>query len=271
MTVVSAFLVPGNPLPKLKPEIAAYGRLAQAMREAGRALAASRPDAVLVYSKQWIAVLDQLWLTRRHSKGLHVDENWYEFGDLPFDIVSDGELASACVAACPQSGINSRGVDYDGFPLDTGTIVAAELLGMGSAERPLVVGSNNVYHNGELTEKLAGIAVKCAAEQRKRVAVVAVGGLSGSVFRTEIDLNEDRIATDSDDQWNQRMLRLMESGDVTALRRAIPEYAGGARVDMGFKHMHWILGALERPFTGAKVHAYGSLYGSGAAVVEFKI
>jgi 2-aminophenol/2-amino-5-chlorophenol 1,6-dioxygenase alpha subunit len=271
MSVVSAFLVPGNPLPKLKPEIAGYGRLAQAMQSAGRALAASRPDVVLVYSTQWIAVLDQLWLTRTQSKGLHVDENWYEFGDLPYDIASDGELASACVAAAPRLGINSRGVDYDGFPLDTGTIVAAELLGMGSAERPLVVGSNNVYHNGELTEKLAGMAVQCAAEQRKRVAVVAVGGLSGSVFRTEIDLNEDRIVTESDDQWNRRMLQLMESGDVAELRRLIPEYAGSARVDMGFKHMHWILGALEHPFGGAMVHAYGPLYGSGAAVVEFKM
>ena len=271
MTVVSAFLVPGNPLPKLKPDIAAYGRMAQAMKNAGHALAASRPDVVLVYSTQWIAVLDQLWLTRPHSSGLHVDENWYEFGDLPYDIFSDGELASACVAASPKSGIHARGVDYEGFPIDTGTIVAAGLLGVGGRERPLVVGSNNVYHNGEVTEKLAGIAVQCAAEQGKRVAVVAVGGLSGSVFRTEIDLNEDHIVTQSDDEWNQRMLKLMESGNVAELRRLMPEYAGAARVDMGFKHMHWILGGVGRPIACATVHAYGALYGSGAAVVEFKM
>ena len=209
--------------------------MALAMRTAGSALAASQPDVVLVYSTQWIAVLDQLWLTRPQSSGLHVDENWYEFGDLPYEIASDGELASACVAASPNSGIQARGVDYDGFPLDTGTIVAAALLGIGGSERPLVVGSNNVYHNGEVTEKLAGIAVKCAAEQGKRVAVVAVGGLSGSVFRTEIDLNEDRIVTESDDEWNQRMLKLMESGNVSELRRLTPEYAGARPGRYGFQ------------------------------------
>jgi 2-aminophenol/2-amino-5-chlorophenol 1,6-dioxygenase alpha subunit len=271
MSVVSAFLVPGNPLPTLKPEVAGYGRLADAMRKAGRALADSRPDAVLVYSTQWIAVLDQLWLTRRHSAGVHVDENWYEFGDLPYDIHSDTELARACVEESPKSGIRARGVDYDGFPIDSGTIAAAGLLGIGGADRPLVVGSNNVYHNGELTEKLAGVAVACAAARGKRVAVVAVGGLSGSVFRTEIDLDEDRFAAPADDEWNQRVLKLMESGDVAGLRRLIPDYAAAARADMGFKHFHWILGALGKPFSGAQVHGYGPLYGSGAAVVEFKV
>ena len=271
MTVVSAFLVPGHPFPTLKPEIPGYGRLNQAMQNAGRALAASRPDVVLVYSTQWIAVLDQLWLTRRQSTGVHVDENWYEFGDLPYDIIADGELATACVTASPGSDIHARGVDYDGFPIDTGTIVAAGLLGIGGPDRPLVVGSNNLYHNGEITEKLAGLAVRCAEAQGKRVAVVGVGGLSGSLFRAEIDLQEDHIATTQDDAWNRRMLELMTTGNVAELRRLIPEYVGAARVDMGFKHLHWILGGLDKPFSGAAVHAYEPLYGSGGAVVEFHL
>ncbi|HCN73748.1 MAG TPA: tRNA U-34 5-methylaminomethyl-2-thiouridine biosynthesis protein, partial [Pusillimonas sp.] len=95
MTVVSAFLVPGNPLPCLKPDSLVWGRLAGAMQRAGRALSASRPDAVLVYSTQWFAVLDQQWLTRTRSQGVHVDENWYEYGEMPYDIHADVELAYA--------------------------------------------------------------------------------------------------------------------------------------------------------------------------------
>ena len=45
----------------------------------------------------------------------------------------------------------------------------------------------------------------------------------------------------------------------------------GARAEMGFKHFHWILGALGGKFYGARTHAYGPVYGSGAAVVEFTI
>ena len=271
MPVVSAFLVPGSPLPRLKPEALAWGRLAAAMQRAGRALEASRPDAVLLYSTQWLAVLDQQWLTRRRSGGIHVDENWYEFGDLPYDIHADTELAHACVAGSPRVGVHARGVNYDGFPIDTGTIVACSLLGMGGPERPLVVASNNLYHGGDTTEKLGALAAACADEQGKRVAVVGVGGLSGSLFRTEIDPRNDRIASSEDDKWNQRVLQLLESGDVGQLRRVLPDFAKEARADMGFKHFHWVLGALKGRFAGARVHGYGPVYGSGAAVVEFTL
>jgi 2-aminophenol/2-amino-5-chlorophenol 1,6-dioxygenase alpha subunit len=269
--VVSAFLVPGNPLPRLKPEVLGLGRLAAAMQRAGRALAASRPDAGLVYSTQWLAVLDQQWLTRRHSAGLHVDENWYEFGELPYDIHVDSTLAQGCVAASPGIGVHARGVDYDGFPIDSGTIVAASLMEIGTAARPLVVGSNNLYHDGQTTERLGAMAAACADAQGKRVAVVGVGGLSGALFRTEIDLRNDRLSSPEDDRWNQRVLRLIESADVGELRRVIPEFSAQARADMGFKHFHWILGALQGRFAGARVHGYGPLYGSGGAVIEFTL
>src|SRR5690606_13541070 len=192
-------------LPCLKPESTVWGRLASAMQRAGRALAASRPDAVLVYSTQWFAVLDQQWLTRRRSTGLHVDENWYEFGDLPYDIHADTELAHACVAGSPKLGVHARGINYDRFPIDSGTISACTLMGMGTEQQPLVVASNNLYHDAATTEKLAGMAVQCAVEQGKRVAVVGIGGLSGSLFRTEISPQSDRIATPDDDRWNQRV------------------------------------------------------------------
>ncbi len=35
------------------------------------------------------------------------------------------------------------------------------------------------------------------------------------------------------------------------------------------KHLHWVMGAMRWRFSGARVHAYGPSYGSGAAVVEF--
>ncbi|ODU72348.1 MAG: tRNA U-34 5-methylaminomethyl-2-thiouridine biosynthesis protein, partial [Lautropia sp. SCN 66-9] len=184
---------------------------------------------------------------------------------------ADTALAPACVAACPRIGVHARGVNYDGFPIDSGTIAASSLLGIGSAERPLVVASNNLYHDAQTTEQLGALAAACADEQGKRVAVVGVGGLSGSLFRTEIDPRSDRLASSDDDKWNQRVLRLIESGDVAELRRVIPEFSSGARADMGFKHFHWILGALKGRFVGARVHAYGPVYGSGAAVVEFTL
>ena len=63
----------------------------------------------------------------------------------------------------------------------------------------------------------------------------------------------------------------MERGDVTTLQSECPNYAKEAKVDMGFKHFAFILGALGGKFASATVHGYGPLYGSGGAVVEFKL
>jgi 2-aminophenol/2-amino-5-chlorophenol 1,6-dioxygenase alpha subunit len=270
MPVVSAFLVPGSPLPLLRPDNLPWQRISTAYQRAGRALAASRPDTILLYSTQWFAVLDELWQTRPRVTGVHVDENWYEYGDLEFDLKIDTELAYACTAGTRAIGVPSKPVNYDEFPIDTGTIVAARFMNEG-ARYPIVLASNNLYHDFALTEKLGAYAAAKAEEMGRRIAVIGVGGLSGTLFTSEIDIREDRIAAPEDDRWNRTVLDMIERGDVTALRKAIPDYVKAAKVDMGFKHMAWILGGLGGKFYGARVHGYGPTYGAGAAVVEFTL
>lgn len=268
MTVVAAFLVPGSPLPQVRRDNPPWGALADAMDAAGQALAEAAPDTIIVYSTQWIAVLDQLWQTRPHLKDVHVDENWHEYGELPFDITIDTALAEAAISATNAAGIKSKGVDYDKFPIDTGTIVASNFLNA-DKKRPLVITSNNVYHDWAMTGTLGRIAAEEAEKLGRKIAVVGVGGLSGSFFRHEIDIAEDRIAAEEEDAWNRKILALMERGAVEELVAACPDYASQAKVDMGFKHFAFVLGAIGGSFSGAKVHGYGPLYGAGGAVVEF--
>ena len=268
--VVAAFLAPGSPLPYVRRDNPPWGNLATAMEQAGRVLDASGADTIVVYSTQWIAVLDQLWQTRPRVQGIHVDENWHEYGDLKFDFRTDVPLAEACIAATAASGIKTKGVNYDAFPVDTGTIVANRYLNPGS-RRPLVIAANNVYHDWQRTMDLGAIVNRSAASLGRRIAVVGVGGMSGSFFRHAIDEKKDHIANAAEDRWNRRMLALMEKGDVAMLSTECPRFAQEARVDMGFKHFAFVLGALGGRFKGAIVHAYEPLYGSGGAVVEFRI
>ena len=270
MTLVSAFLLPGSPLPYVQRDNPPWSVLAQAMDEAGKVLAKSNPDTIVVYSTQWIAVLDQLWQTRAQLKDVHVDENWHEYGDLPFEINTDTELAEACVAATNEAGIKAKGVDYDKFPIDTGSIVVANFLNPDNKYK-FVITANNVYHDWPMTEQLGRIAAEQADKLNRKFAVVVSGGLSGSFFRQTIDISEDHIASKEEDEWNQKILHLIEQGDVKALLDVCPDYAAAAKVDMGFKHMAFLLGAIGGNFSSAKVHGYGPLYGTGGAVVEFDV
>ncbi len=269
MTVVSAFLCPGSPLPYVRRDNPPWTTLAAAMERARDALSASEPDTVVIYSTQWFAVLDQLWLTRPHCEGIHVDENWHEYGTLAFSFDIDLTLASAIIESTPSIGIRSKGVDYDEFPVDTGTIVAKNLLNPeGSFE--FVVASNNLYHDWDTTAALGRLVAENASKIGRRVAIVGVGGLSGKVFREPIDITKDRIVSEQDDIWNRRVLKLMEAGEYTELMNLCPEFVEAASVDMGFKHFSFLMGATGG-FTGATVHGYGPLYGAGGAVVEFTL
>lgn len=116
------------------------------------------------------------------------------------------------------------------------------------------------------------MAVEKAKRLNRRVALIGVGGLSGSIFRQEIDITTDGIATASDDEWNRKMLARIEAGgSVQELGAFAQEYAKAAKADMGFKHFAWVLGGLGDRVMGARVLAYGATYGSGAAVVEFRV
>lgn len=270
MSVVAAFLVPGSPLPFLRPDNPPWSRLAHGYRAAGRALAAARPDVLLVYSTQWLAVLDELWQLRATSAGVHVDETWHELGELSYEIKADVALAAACVAGSKAIGITAKGVDYDQFPIDTGTIVANSFLNPRN-QWPLAIAANNLYHGWDETERLGRMAAETAAKQGKKVAVIGIGGMSGSIHRREIDFREDALATPSDDAWNRRILDTFQKGDDARFKELLPAFAKEAKPDMGFKHFAWILGALGGRYYGARIHAYGPCYGSGAAVVEFKV
>jgi len=270
MTIVAAFLVHGHPLPYLQSETAAFKPLVNGYRAAAAALSVAKPDVVLAYSTQWIAVLDELWQTRPHSSGLHVDENWYEYGDLKFDITIDRDLAAACVEGSKEVGISAKAVDYDGFPIDSGSIVMTNSLDP-EHRFQYVLASNNLYHDAATTEKLAAMAVRTASAQGKRIAVVGVGGLSGSIFRRRIDLREDRIASREDDEMNRSLLTVLETGDTKKVRQFAGEYAKSAKADMGMKHLSWVLGAMGDRYVGAKTLGYGPAYGTGQAIVEFRL
>ncbi len=265
--VVGAYLLPGSPLLTLQRNVPAYAELVAAMAQVSREIEVLQPDTLVIYSTRWLAVLDQQWQGRARITGLHVDENWHEFGEMRYDITTDVSLARACMKAANRAGVHSKLVDYAGFPLDSGTLSVNALVN-GDGLFPTLIVANNLYLDYEKTRSLGELAAAQATAQGKRVVVLAIGELSGTTFRDERPLAEDKVATATDDDWNRRMLKLIEQRELDELARQLPDYLAQAKVDMGFKHFAFALGALGGRLGKAKVLAYGPQYGNGAAVVR---
>src|SRR5690606_26030352 len=113
-------------------------------------------------------------------------------------------------------------------------------------------------------------AVEQAARQNKRLAVLAIGGLSAAYFDEEIDIADGRIRHDADDAANRTLLDALAGGDRQSASEALGRFTAGTKADMGMKHLSWLFGAVG-DFKGAQVHAYGPTYGAGAAVVAFNL
>ncbi len=165
-----------------------------------------------------------------------------------------------------------RPVDYEGFPVDTGTLVALNFLNPRN-EIPVVCLSCNIYSGREEELKLGQAAADAVRALGRRAVVVASTGLSGHYFTREITDDEDRIVSEEDDAENRRLLGLMAAGKVVDAMDLVPEYAAKTGADMQFKSYYWLIGAIgsgsdNRKISG-KVLGYGSIWGSGAAVVEF--
>lgn len=265
--IKSAYLVPSSALAVLHPQSGPMQPLIEGLAKARESLAEAAPDTVLVYSSRWLAVVDQQWLTRPHMTGRYVDPTFHDLGHIDWEIGVDLPVTERAIPMTSDFGVRSRGVNYDEFPIDPGTIVFSKTVNTGGI--PMVVTTNNLYHDWETTKKLGAAAVAAAEAEGRTVSVAVIGGLSGSFFRDGIAPEDDHIHSDREDQENRELLETIVSGDVAQAERLVLEYGRPYRADFGMKHLAFLHGALDGKYSKAEVHGYGPLMGSGAAVVEF--
>jgi 2-aminophenol/2-amino-5-chlorophenol 1,6-dioxygenase alpha subunit len=267
-TIQRAYIVPGLPHLVSDRAVESWETLRRGYKQAGERVTTVQPDVIVLYSTQWISVLGHSFQTNPHLTGVHVDENWYELGDLPFDLRVDAALGTQAAAIASSLGLATKTVNYEGFPIDTGTLVALRFLDPTSAT-PVALVSCNIYAGQEDSRTLGRAMRQAIEESGKRAVVVACTGLSARFFTEEIDPREDHLSRAEDDAWNRRILDLIAQGKNAEVLTLSSDYAHAAVVDMGFKAFAWLMGVLDTPAVAGSVLAYGPIWGTGAAVVEY--
>lgn len=267
--IVKAFMVPG--LPQLVFPESGQGQwetLRGAMREAANQCAAAKPDVLVIYSAQWISVLGHSFQFAANPTGLHVDENWHDMGDLPFSFKIDRALTATAERLTRDRGLSTKLVDYEGFPVDTATLVALRYFNPDN-ELPVVIVSSNIYAGPEDSMKLGQAMGEAIRQSGKRAVLINCSLLSHRFLTEAVTPETDRFSRPEDDQLNRQMLDLLERGQTLKALEFGPEYAQNAGAEMGFKGFYWMMGAMNSPTIPAEVLAYGPLWGTGAAVLAY--
>src|SRR6266849_1250218 len=156
--IQKALIVPGQPHPLLAPDRnSGWRSLRNSYERLAAEIAAIGPELLVLYSTQWFSVIGHLMQTDPAPKWVLVDQNWYELGEIPYEFRIDSEFGNRYCAVAKRYGLQASVVNYHGFPIDTGTVVALKLMNPDNAI-PASIVSCNIYAEREETRLLGRAA-----------------------------------------------------------------------------------------------------------------
>jgi 2-aminophenol/2-amino-5-chlorophenol 1,6-dioxygenase alpha subunit len=268
-SIHKAYLVSGQPHILLGADRnAGWASLKASYEAVGREIERSGAELILLYSTQWFSVIGHLFQTDPNPKWTLVDQNWYELGEIPYSFRVDPEFGALYAGICKEMGMQTATVDYHGFPIDTGTVVALKLLTPNNAI-PASMVSCNIYAERDETRALGRAARTAIERYGKKTIVVIVSNLSNRYEVGEIDPAHDRISSSKDDEWNRKILEMLGEGRLEDVAQVAREFGREANADMGFKAIWWLAAlAGENNKYDGKVWDYQPVWGTGNAIVE---
>jgi len=269
MLIEKAYIVPGQPHILLAPDRnRGWASLKNTYEQLGREIAQSDAELLLLYSTQWFSVIGHLMQTDPNPKWVLVDQNWYQFGEIPYEFRIDPEFGRLYCTLAKEAGLQAATVNYHGFPIDPGTVVALKLLNPQNKIRASVV-SCNIYAERDETRALGRIAREAIDRYGKKTIVVCVTNLSNRYEVADIDTAHDKISSVKDDEWNRKILEMFGEGRLEDVAQVAREFGREANADMGFKAIWWLAALMgeNNRYDGA-VRDYQPVWGTGCAIVE---
>ena len=267
--ILKAYIVPGQPHPVLAPEQNhGWASLRASLEAVGREIEQSGAELMLLYSTQWLSVIGHLMQTDPAPKWVLVDQNWYEFGEIPYEFRVDPAFGSLYCTLAKEAGLQAATVNYHGFPIDTGTVVALRMLNPNNRV-PASVVSCNIYAERDETRALGHVARAAIDRYGKKTIVVCVTNLSNRYEVAEVDPPRDGISSAKDDEWNRKILEMLGEGRLEDVAQVAREFGREANADMGFKAVWWLAAVMgESNRYDGKVWDYQPVWGTGCGIVE---
>ena len=269
--IVESFVVPVHPHTVLAPEQnEGWNRLRQAYDEAAKIITDSGADLLIIYSTTWPSIIGHQLISDPNPEWVMVDHDFHELGSINYSFNIDAEFAELWNVENKTRGLQSRCVNYQGFPIDVGSVVALTLLNPDN-KIPAVIVSSNVYADRSETTVLAKACRDIVKKTGRKAVAITAMSLSNRMFTEHIDPKDDKIHSLKDDEWNRKILEFLGEGrleDVGQLSRTIQQQIRVQKV-VNFKPMWWLSAMNEnRNNLTGNVLAYEAVHGAGCAVVN---
>ncbi|MEM6890127.1 MAG: hypothetical protein AAF636_18620 [Pseudomonadota bacterium] len=245
--IVAAGLVPSSPALNLVPGTPAWQGLRDGMRSLAARFTEARPEAIVLLGQPGSQSVGK---PATRLTGSLRDPHLGQLGDVAVDVTLDVALAAHFKAV--------------GLPVIE-PVDLSDAPGAGSIAALAQIDPHNrlpvVFVSAETSAQALRQAVQGSA---RRVAILAVSGLSGSALAPDLNGEAGNLQSAEHDQINRQILGSFEAGadtDVHTLSRSGQVEQGGAVLAL----------AKAFAFGPARVLSYGAIFGTGAAVIDIPV
>jgi 2-aminophenol/2-amino-5-chlorophenol 1,6-dioxygenase beta subunit len=237
-------------------------------------------DVLIVHSPHWRTNTGTHFLGVEKFKSLSVDPVFPNLFRYHYDLTVDVQLAESICELAGKNGLETQMMKNPDFRIDYGTIVSCHLTNP-SWDKP-IVGISSVgaarYYNMDVMQAMMfklGEATRQAVEKSgKRAVLLSSNSLSHRHFTTEPEVVEDmsfeHINNHNQYLWDMKMIDLMKRGQSRTIVEVLTDFTEQATAETDGGGLTWLLSALGFPTYPAEVHGYGTVIGTGNAVVEWR-
>ncbi len=234
-------------------------------------------DVILVHSPHWKTRVGTHFLGVPNLAGYSVDPVFPNLFRYHFDLKVDVELAEAIAEEGTREGLVTKMMRNPDFRVDYGTITACHLV-RPQWDKPIVgissASAHFDYSNdvGQDEMKKLGEATRRAIQKSgKRALLLASNSLSHRHFTAEPevpeDMSQEHIYHHGQYLWDMKVVEMMRQGRTRELMDVMPDFIEQANSECKDGCLSWMLAALGYPDYAAEIYAYGSVIGTGNAVV----
>ncbi|WP_406070625.1 tRNA U-34 5-methylaminomethyl-2-thiouridine biosynthesis protein [Micromonospora sp. NBC_01638] len=250
----------------------AYERLRQRIREV------HRPDVLIVHAPHWITMVGHHVNCTPNPRGTSVEPIFPHLFRYSYDFRSDVELGEAIADEASDLGLVTRKLRDPRVRVDYATIGALHLANPAWDIPVVSLSANNnpyFYSDASLAEmEVLGEATRRAVERTGRRAVLlASNSLSHLHWHEEPELPEDMERehpyNNHQYRWDMKLLEAMRKGPTAPLRELITEHIEATASETKAGSLTWMLAAMGWPQVSGDVLGYGTIIGTGNAVVEW--
>ncbi len=285
--IVAGFLAPHPPHlvygenPEQNEPVAECGweTLRWAYEGARKSLSSKDYDVLVVLSPHWQTYVGTHILGVPSFKSLSVDPIFPNLFRFHYDLTVDVDLGEAIHGEAKARNLTTKMMRNPDFRVDYGTIVSCHMLNP-SWDKPIVSISSNrasSYFSVDYMQNLMmdlGEATRVAIESTgKRAVLLASNSLSHRHFTTEAEVPEDmsreHIYNHHQYIWDMKMIEMMKQGKTKEIIDIIPDFTEQTMGETDSGALTWMLSALGLPRYSAEVYGYGTVIGTGNAIVEW--